>query len=178
MVPGMPKIVSDKVEVYVFRPRGDTAELLLLKRTPHRETLPGIWQPVTGGIERGESAATAARREVLEETGLVPKRMWALECPTTFFDATTDTLTLLPLFAAEVGARARVVLSDEHDAFAFVSPATAARRCLWDAQRRAIDALAREILRGGARARALELEAPVVPRTRARAKPPSQHRNR
>ena len=38
-------------------------ELLLIRRSPER-SLAGVWQPVTGGIERGESALAAAGREV------------------------------------------------------------------------------------------------------------------
>ena len=40
--------------------------LLMERRRP-----PGFWQSVTGSLEWGESADTAARREVVEETGIV-----------------------------------------------------------------------------------------------------------
>ncbi|HEX5421044.1 MAG TPA: dihydroneopterin triphosphate diphosphatase [Gammaproteobacteria bacterium] len=43
-------------------------ECLLLERVHP----PGFWQSVTGSLEWGESAAAAARREVLEETGIEP----------------------------------------------------------------------------------------------------------
>jgi dATP pyrophosphohydrolase len=39
--------------------------LLLERRRP-----PGFWQSVTGSLEWGESADDAARREVIEETGI------------------------------------------------------------------------------------------------------------
>jgi dATP pyrophosphohydrolase len=39
--------------------------LLLERRKP-----PGFWQSVTGSLEWGETADSAARREVLEETGI------------------------------------------------------------------------------------------------------------
>ena len=39
--------------------------LLLERRRP-----PGFWQSVTGSLEWGEAAEVAARREVLEETGI------------------------------------------------------------------------------------------------------------
>ena len=41
---------------------------LLLKRGPDGDA-PGTWAPPGGGIEAGETAATAAVREVYEETG-------------------------------------------------------------------------------------------------------------
>src|SRR5688500_17864314 len=44
----------------------DGRRVLLLHRKPEGCD---FWQPVTGSIEEGESPASAARREVLEETG-------------------------------------------------------------------------------------------------------------
>lgn len=42
-------------------------EYLLLKRLPDRN---GFWQPVTGGLEDGETKTEALHREVREETGI------------------------------------------------------------------------------------------------------------
>lgn len=47
--------------------RRDDGRVLLLKRTEARG---GFWQPVTGHVEKGESPAQAAQRELREETGL------------------------------------------------------------------------------------------------------------
>jgi len=44
----------------------EAGEFLLLER--HRP--PGFWQSVTGSMEWGELADAAARREVIEETGI------------------------------------------------------------------------------------------------------------
>ena len=44
----------------------DGGEFLLLER----QRPPGFWQSVTGSLEWGELADSAARREVLEETGI------------------------------------------------------------------------------------------------------------
>lgn len=43
----------------------DGEYLLLQRRRP-----PGFWQSVTGSLEWGEAADAAARREVIEETGI------------------------------------------------------------------------------------------------------------
>ena len=118
-------------------------ELLLLRRAAHR-TLPGVWQPVTGGIEGRETAWQAAGREVREETGLNPRRWWALDAPTLIYEPARDTLVVLPLFAAELGDDDTPRLSSEHDRMAFVSPALARRRVHWISQRHAILALERQ----------------------------------
>lgn len=166
----MPEVRCTHVEVYLFRRRARGAEFLALRRSPGRK-LPGVWQPVTGKIDPGESAFEAARREVLEETGLSPRTWWCLETMTTFFDVASDSIRLLPLFAAEVGPRDAVRLSREHDARRFVSARAAARLYLWDTQRRGLAAVRREVLGAKALARALEVPVPARPRPAARRRP-------
>ena len=65
----MTRVLSDHVEVYVFRRRSRAVEFLCLRRASGR-SLAGVWQPVTGKRRRGESARRAAWREVVEETGV------------------------------------------------------------------------------------------------------------
>lgn len=139
------------VEVHLFRraPGGransiSRYEFLLLRRVP-KGRLGGAWQPVTGKAEGREPLWAAAAREVFEETGLRPTRWWALEHLTLYYEPASDTFVALPVFAAEIPAGAAVRLSAEHDAHAFASPAAAARRVVWDAQRAAIAAVGREL---------------------------------
>jgi 8-oxo-dGTP pyrophosphatase MutT (NUDIX family) len=153
-------IVATHVEVYLFRRRNRRTEFLALRRSRDRAKLPGVWQPVTGRIDPGEGPASAAAREVLEETGLRPKRWWALETPTVFYDLTGDRVIALPVFAAEVPAGARVRLSNEHDAWAFLPVKAAERRWLWNNQRQTLGRVRDEILRGGPVARARAFEPP------------------
>jgi dATP pyrophosphohydrolase len=143
----MPAFAQTHVEVYVFRRRRGRAEFLVLRRAPGRRVLPGVWQPVTGKRDARERTVAAAVRELREETGLEPRRLWCLESVTTYFDATRDRLVVLPLFAAEVPANRRVALSAEHDACAWLPAAAAARRFLWESQRRGIAAVTCEVLR-------------------------------
>lgn len=51
------------VLVLIYRPDG---QILLMERADHF----GFWQSVTGSLEAGETPLQAARREVVEETGL------------------------------------------------------------------------------------------------------------
>jgi len=56
-----------QVEAIIFRRNGNKVQYLLLKRLPERN---GFWQPVTGGVEEGETRNEALRREIKEETGI------------------------------------------------------------------------------------------------------------
>jgi len=58
-------LLRENVQVYVY----STVErkVLMLKRIPQKA---GYWQPVCGGIEKGESDYDAAKRELYEETGI------------------------------------------------------------------------------------------------------------
>ena len=58
--------------IYPVRQVGSDWEYLLLRRVASRG---GFWQGVTGGVEEGEDLSEAARRELIEETGLIPSRL-------------------------------------------------------------------------------------------------------
>lgn len=145
-----------QIEAYVFRRKGRAVEVLALKRSPDRRTLPGVWQPVTGGVRRGESIFAAALREVREETGLIPRRWWLLESPLLYFDRSSGAPRALPRFAAEIEAAAEILRSKEHDAHRFTTPSRAGRLFLWESQREALRAL-REVWKGGPLAASLEI---------------------
>lgn len=121
-----------------------------------------MWQPVTGGIEKGESAMQAAVREVREETGLAPIRWWSLEHLATFYDVARDHIRLVPVFAGEVAWTDPVHLSHEHDRYAFVPIPKAWSQVLWATQRRALEALAEEVLSGSAGGAAREITSRVA----------------
>lgn len=161
----MPDLAVNHVEVYVFRRQGRRVEFLALRRAPGRK-LAGVWQPVTGKIQLLETIAEAGRREVREEIGVVPERMWRLEHTSIHVDARGRSLEVLPLLAAEVGARASIRLSKEHSEWRFVTAGVAARLYLWDSQRRGLEAVRRQVLPAGDLARALELNPKVARRSR------------
>lgn len=162
----MPRIVSEIVDVYVFRrldashvpernaasPHADrggsSVEFLQLLRAPQR-AVGETWQSVHGKIEAGETALHAALRELREETGLTPTRLWQLETVNSFFIARDDAIHLCPGFVAEVAHASTIVLSDEHVSQRWLSAATAADAFLWPGQRSAIREIREVILAAG-----------------------------
>lgn len=164
-----------QIEVHLFRRRGRSVEFLLLRRSPHR-SLAGVWQPVTGGIERGEPAYQAAAREVFEETALTPLRMWALEHMAHFYEPGLDRVLAVPTFTAEIAPADAVHLSEEHDRYVFVTAAKAARLVLWETQRTALAAVRREVLANPVHAAAREVTARLRPVRRARGAEPRRAR--
>ena len=59
-------MIRQSIEAWIYRP--EDREILLLK--VENETV-SFWQPITGGIESGESPEEACLREIKEETGLL-----------------------------------------------------------------------------------------------------------
>lgn len=125
-----PTIVSDVVDVYIFRrtPGPDRFAFLQLLRS--RAPLLGTWQPVMGHIEPGETAVATALREVAEEVGLMIEtragraqmvQFFALEQVHPFFLAEQNMVVQSPRFGLEVGPRWEAVLNHEHSAARWVS---------------------------------------------------------
>ncbi|MDI3339744.1 MAG: NUDIX domain-containing protein [Sphaerobacter sp.] len=114
----MPRIISDIVDVYVFRKTKNNVQFLVLRRHPDR-LLGDTWQAVHGKIEPGERAVDAARREVREHTGLTPAKLYSADYINQFYDHKTDTIVLAPAFAALVGPQDQPRLSQEYCDYAW-----------------------------------------------------------
>ena len=59
-------MISQSIEAWIYHP--EEREILLLKVEAEKVS---FWQPITGGIESGESPEEACLREIKEETGLL-----------------------------------------------------------------------------------------------------------
>ena len=103
--------------------------LLLERRRP-----PGFWQSVTGSMEWGETADAAARREVIEETGIRQGVLVNLQWTQVYeilpafgkVYAPGITQNLEHAFSLRLQNRVPVVLSDaEHAQFRWVAAADA-----------------------------------------------------
>jgi 8-oxo-dGTP pyrophosphatase MutT (NUDIX family) len=126
------------VDLYVLRGAESALECLVLRRAAGGRC-PGSWETVHGHIEAGERPAEAAARELDEETGLVPARLYNLSRVESFYQHRIDEVALVPVFAAFVTLDAPVRLGSEHDRFEWLTPAAAESRFAWPRERRALE---------------------------------------
>lgn len=134
----MTSIRTSLVDVYVLRGNGAATQCLLLRRGPGGRC-PGSWESVHGHIEPDEAPATAAARELKEETGLTATRLYNLSRVELFYQHRTDEISLVPVFAALVAGEAVVRLGAEHDDFVWLSLEQARTRFAWPRERRALE---------------------------------------
>jgi len=126
------------VDAYVLRPGAAGLEVLVLRRAPNGRS-PGSWETVHGHIEPGETPVQAAVREMREETGLEPARLYNVSRVESFYRHRTDDITLIPVFAGVVDGAATVRHSGEHDRAEWLAPSEAAGRFSWPRERRALE---------------------------------------
>ena len=132
------EVMSQMIEAHMFRETNDDMEFLLLKRSD-KVIYPGLWQMVNGKIKENEKAYETALREIKEETGLVPEKLWVVPKVDSFYSHENDNIMLLPVFAAKFEASSKVVISEEHTEFKWVNPIDAKKMLAWEGQRQAVD---------------------------------------
>jgi dATP pyrophosphohydrolase len=140
----MPGKRPESVLVVVHAASG---EVLLLRRA---EREPPFWQSVTGSLEWGETRWEAARREVVEETGIAPEGLIDCGCRRRFFIppswrerfAPGVTHNLEHEFRLELPAPREIRLAPgEHDAYRWLPRAEAIAQASSWTNRAAIRAL-------------------------------------
>ena len=131
------KIISNLIEAHIFRETTNGIEFLILKRAEN-QIYHGIWQMVSGKIKENEKAFDAAIRELKEETGLIPLKIWSAPKVNSFYSSKSDTINLVPVFAIQVEKNLNVTISNEHSEFKWGSAEAVQKLLAWDGQRQAV----------------------------------------
>ena len=136
------KIISNMIEAHIFRETQNGIEFLLLKRAEN-EIYPGLWQMVNGKVEGNETAYQAAVREIKEETGLHPEKLWVVPNVNTFYSHELNEIFLLPVFAAKVKGDEKAVICEEHSDSCWCSPEETMDLLAWEGQRHSVELICR-----------------------------------
>jgi dATP pyrophosphohydrolase len=139
-----PDSKPDAVAIVVLRPlrqaQGDS-EVLLLRRASG--AFAGAWTFVMGGVEDGERATVAARRELIEETGLAATELFTAGELDAFYDPVRDRIVHVPFFVAYLHPGDVVLETDVHDEHRWVTFAQAAELLEFPSHRRVLDEIHR-----------------------------------
>ena len=108
----MTKIVSDIVDVYVFRRLNARVQFLLLQR---RNDVPmgRTWQAFHHEIAGDQSAPQAASAALQNLAGLTIDRFYSADFINQFYDEARDAVVLAPVLAVTVADQGAVSLADE-----------------------------------------------------------------
>jgi dATP pyrophosphohydrolase len=137
-------ILTNLVSVYVCKKVEGLAKFLILKRKS--KYMFGLWQQVSGKIEEDETATQAAVREIKEETGLTPEKLFSADIVETFFDADYNAIRINPIFVAIVSGDVDVTLSHEHSEFKWATASEAKAHFSFYQQRMPLDVIEQEFI--------------------------------
>jgi 8-oxo-dGTP diphosphatase len=99
-----------------------TRQILLLKRAEHATFLPGIWEDIGGRIKQFEEPEHALRREVQEESGLEIEIVRPINVFHLYHGEPSASNEMIIVTYWCQSHSERVVLSQEHSAYRWLSP--------------------------------------------------------
>ena len=139
------------VDCYVYFQKAKEVEFLLLKRNKNK-LYEHLWQGVAGKIEKDEKAWETAVRELKEETGLAPKKMFVADHVSRFYEKHKDRMNLVPVFGIEVDSK-DVTLSDEHIDYKWLDFEEAFDTLIWNGQKQGLKTVYNMLLKNDDRIR-------------------------
>ena len=117
-------------------------EYLLLKRLPEKN---GFWQPITGGVEEGETRIEALHREIKEETGI--ENLVRVIEDLFYFEFSDPNLNQEYVYGVEVSATEKVVLDGkEHSEYRWCGVQEALQLLHWKENIEALKRLDRTLM--------------------------------
>ena len=132
-----------QVQGILFRKINGKIQYLLLKRI---SSIGRFWQPVTGGIEEGETKIEALKREVSEETGIknivgIMKEIHYDELWDFFKREGCQWLIKEFAFGVEVSSNDKIVMSREHSEYRWCGFEEALKLLKWKGNKEALEKL-------------------------------------
>jgi len=123
-----------------YRLHNKRREYLMLHRTPEKG---GFWQPVTGGLEEGETIDECLLRELAEEIAVVPKKVTPVLEIRQFFDKFKGTPWAITesMFGVELPADCTVTIAEEHSEYRWCTLAEALALLKWDGNKNSLQLL-------------------------------------
>jgi len=123
-----------QIEAILFRRRNFRIEYLFVKRIPERD---GFWQPITGGVEHGETKIEALKREIREETGI--KNLVRIIEDVYCFELSTPLHEKEHVYGVEILPTEKIVLDKrEHSEFRWCSFQEALGLLKWEGNKEAL----------------------------------------
>jgi dATP pyrophosphohydrolase len=133
----MPRVVSDIVDVYVFRRLNARVQFLLLQRRPD-VALPHTWQAFHSQIRAGDTTLEAVRQSVKDLCGLNVSAIYSADYVNQFYDEGRDAMVLAPVFAVNVSPQAPIDLGLDFRDAAWFDRDEATARLAFSGQRWAV----------------------------------------
>ena len=133
----MPGVVTDIVDVYVFRRLNARVQFLLLQRRAD-VAMGRTWQGFHTQVLDNETAVSAARRAAHELAGLDVTAVYSADYINQYYDDERDAIVLAPVLALTVHPTAAVRLSEEFGDFGWIERDEATARLPFAGQRWAV----------------------------------------
>ncbi len=100
-------------------------KVLAMRRAADKDAGPGLWETLSGRLDAGEDPLAAVKREIFEECGL---EVAVEPRPLTVYTAERKSLPMVVVVYRARYVSGEVVMSGEHDDYAWLIPAEFAAR--------------------------------------------------
>jgi len=130
-----------QIVAILFKRSNGKIQYLIAKRTPIHG---GFWQPITGGLEEGETRIEALKREIREETGI--KNIGRIIEDVDYFEFSnvqmSTHLIKAYVYGVEIFPNEKIVIDErEHCEFKWCSFQEALRLMKWKEEKEALKKL-------------------------------------
>jgi len=125
--------MRQSIEAWIYHP--EEREILLLKVEDEKFS---FWQPITGGIESGESPEEACLREIKEETGLLLHRS-NLTSLGDFMVKIDENLTIHKNLFLVLTEQKDIQISDEHVGAQWIALEKVSSQLYWPSNQATFD---------------------------------------